>query len=108
MLIGSFSGKKKAAKVPVQDRRQEPLPGPCPEVGAAIVRRDMVMKISEPISPALWEWLVRLGWREVKLSTNRRQYHRAPSGTFARLASAAPEQRELIYPTINSLKGPSK
>lgn len=90
-------------KEPAKERRRLPRPGPCPGVGASIVRRNMVMKVSEPISPEFWDWLVLVGWREVRMSKNKRRYHHVPSGTFIRLAHVAAEERESIYRTMLGL-----
>ncbi len=55
------------------------------------------MKISQPISTEFWNWLVLVGWREVRMSKNKRRYNPAPAGTFAKLARVPAREREALY-----------
>lgn len=82
---------------PAHERRRLPPPGPCPNVGATIVRRAALIKIGEPLGPELWNWLVLAGWREVRMSRNRRRYVPLPADALRRLARCRPEERELVH-----------
>jgi hypothetical protein len=82
---------------PARERRRTPPAGPCPPIGASLVKRDVVMKVTEPMQPEFWDWLVLSGWREVRLSRNRRKYIAAPPGAFRRLARAVSQDRDTLY-----------
>ena len=82
---------------PVHDRRRVPVAGPRPSVGASLVKSNVVMKVTQPISDDFWNWLVLVGWREVRMSKNRRKYVAAPAGTLATLAKASIQDRDEKY-----------
>ena len=82
---------------PAKERRRLASPGPCPSVGASIVKRNVVMKVTEPISSEFWDWLVLSGWREVRMSKNRRKYQSVPVSAFNKLAHVAVREREATY-----------
>lgn len=88
---------------PAVERRRVPRPGPCPNVGASIVRRKWVMKITEPISQDFWDWLVLSGWREVRMSKNKRRYEALPADTLAKLRRSSAREREMLH---SNLLGP--
>jgi hypothetical protein len=81
---------------PARERRRLPPPGRCPSIGASLVRRDVVMKVTQSPTPEFWNWLTLYGWREVRMSKNRRKYHAMPTGAFAKLAKAATQEREAL------------
>jgi hypothetical protein len=82
---------------PARERRRTPPAGACPPIGASLVKRGVVMKVTEPIQAEFWDWLVLSGWREVRLSRNRRKYVPAPPGAFRRLARAVSQERDTVY-----------
>jgi hypothetical protein len=82
---------------PRKERRRLPAPGPCPTMGASIVKRNVLMKITEPIPSEFWDWLVLAGWREVRMSRNRRKYVALPNSAFAKLSRAAGQERDALY-----------
>jgi hypothetical protein len=82
---------------PSKDRRHTPAAGPCPAIGASLVKRNVVMKVTEPMAPEFWDWLVLAGWREVRMSRNRRKYLAAPPGAFRKLSRVASQERETLY-----------
>lgn len=92
-LRNLFAGGGKPAK----ERRRLPAAGPCPNPGASVVRRNLAMKVTEPISREFWDWLVLVGWREVRMAKNRRRYKTLPADTFGRLARATPAMRDALY-----------
>jgi len=82
---------------PAKERRRVPPAGPCPSVGASIVKRNIVMKVTEPVSAEFWDWLVLCGWREVRMSKNRRKYTPVPSSAFGKLAHISAQDRDALY-----------
>jgi hypothetical protein len=82
---------------PAKERRRLPPPGHCPAIGASLVKRNVVMKVTESPSNEFWSWLVLAGWREVRMSKNKRKYIAAPAGAFARLSKATTQDREALY-----------
>jgi hypothetical protein len=81
---------------PRKERRRLPPPGPCPAMGASIVKRNVLMKVSEPVSPDFWGWLVLSGWREVRMSRNRRKYIVLPGSAFPKLARVPAHGRDAL------------
>lgn len=55
------------------------------------------MKVTEPLSPEFWDWLVLAGWREVRMSKNRRRYETLPSDTLRKLKQCPASERELLH-----------
>jgi hypothetical protein len=82
---------------PKKERRRLPPPGPCPSMGASIVKRNVLMKVTEPVSAEFWDWLVLSGWREVRMSRNRRKYTPLPNSAFAKLARVDTQERDTLY-----------
>ena len=82
---------------PTKERRRLPAPGPRPNLGASIVNRDVVIRINEPISDEFWDWLVLSGWREVRMSKNRRKYKTMPSTAIRKLAHVTAQERDALY-----------
>jgi hypothetical protein len=82
---------------PAKERRRLAVPGPCPSMGASIVNREVVMKVTEPMSSEFWDWLVLSGWREVRMSKNRRKYKVIPASAFGKLAHVAAQERDALY-----------
>ncbi len=82
---------------PAHERRRLAPSGPCPRVGATIVRRGVQMRISESISTELWNWLLLAGWREVRMSRNRRHYREVPPDTLHRLVLCGHEEWESAH-----------
>jgi hypothetical protein len=82
---------------PARERRQLPPPGPCPNIGASLVKDTVVMRVSEPVSEEFWNWLVLSGWREVRMTKNRRKYTRIPASAFGKLARVSSREREVLW-----------
>lgn len=87
---------------PTRERRRLAPAGRCPSIGASLVRRNVAMKVTQSPTPEFWNWLVLAGWREVRMSKNRRKYSTAPTGAFAKLAKAATQEREALSEKILS------
>lgn len=86
-----FGGK------PSVERRRLPSAGRAPKVGAFIAKRDLVIKITDPITNEMWEWFILMGWREISMRTNRRKLVVLPQNAFAKLAKLDVAERELVY-----------
>lgn len=82
---------------PAKERRRLAPPGPRPSIGASIVKRNIVMKVTEPITDEFWNWLILSGWREVRMSKNRRKYTIVPGSAFGKLAHVAAQERDALY-----------
>lgn len=79
-------------------KKRRPLPsGPRPQVGSIIVRRSLRIRVSQPIHPDLWDWLMLSGWRVNTYKNDRRRYHTLPSGVLSQLAAVAPEHRSELH-----------
>ena len=75
-------------------RRRALLPaGPKPGPGARIFSGDVRLTLKSEMSDALWQWLSRLGWREITFRPDRRRYQDIPDAWTRLLLEAAPEQR---------------
>ena len=48
----------------------------------------------------LWSFISLLGWREVKVARDRRQYVDLPRASFEQLTRARPAQREARYQAV--------
>lgn len=92
-MLRGFLGSGK----PARERRRVPPPGQRPNIGASLVKRNVVMKVTQPISDEFWDWLVLAGWREVRMSKNRRKYVMAPVSALPTLARASAQERDAIY-----------
>lgn len=82
-----------------QQRRPAPV-GSVPAVGTAIIRGDVKMNVTEPISRDLWSWMVLSGWRNVPVKNDRRQYTELPDGLLKQLIEADPTQRDAVHARI--------
>jgi hypothetical protein len=82
---------------PTNERRRLPPPGPCPNIGASLVNQGVVMKVTEPLSSEFWNWLVLSGWREVRMSRNRRKYKTIPATAFGKLAHVSSQDRDALF-----------
>jgi hypothetical protein len=87
-----LSGKK-----PAHERRRLPRPGPCPNMGASVVRGRSVMKITDPITQEFWDWLVLAGWREVRMTKNKRSYDPLPPDTLRTLLRSPRREWEAVH-----------
>jgi hypothetical protein len=89
---------------PANERRRLPRPGPRPNVGASVVRGRALIKLTDPISQEFWEWMVLAGWREVRMSKNKRRYEPMPADTLRKLMRSPPQEWEAIH---QDMFGPS-
>lgn len=68
---------------------------PAPQPGASIVRNGYKIKVTQPCSNDLWDWLLLSGWR-VTIRNDRRACTMLPEETFARLSAAPAASRETV------------
>jgi len=74
--------------------------GPKPRVGSRIVLGRMRMLVTCVPSDDLWSFISLLGWREIKVARDRRQYVDLPRASFEQLMRARPIQREARYRAV--------
>ena len=77
----------------IRRRRALSQAGPKPRPGARIVSGDVRLTLKSAMSDSLWQWLSRMGWREITFRPDRRRYHDIPDAWTRLLLEAAPEQR---------------
>lgn len=86
-----FGGK------PSKERRRLPHAKKPPAKETYIAKQQIAIKVTEKMSPDLWDWFVLMGWREVDIKTNRRKIRRLHDDTFAKLAQATSAEREVLH-----------
>ncbi|MBS1145377.1 MAG: hypothetical protein H6R14_2783 [Proteobacteria bacterium] len=96
MLGGLMQSLFRGGK-PARERRRLPAAGRCPDVGKKICRRNMVMTVTDPMQPDLWDWLVLMGWRESSAKPERRRYTRLPETAMKTLIYTDRADREGVY-----------
>ncbi|MGH6610903.1 MAG: hypothetical protein ACRECQ_11685 [Burkholderiaceae bacterium] len=69
----------------IRREREIPPPGGKPPFGAKLCCGDIRMTVRAGMSDALWQWLVRHGWREVAVQPDRRHYKDIPTAYVTRL-----------------------
>lgn len=78
-------------------RRRALLPaGPKPRPGARIFCGEVRLTLKSEMPDSLWQWLSRLGWREITYRPDRRRYDDIPEGWTNLLYEARPEQRARV------------
>lgn len=71
-----------------------------PVPGEFIVRHQKRMKVTAPMSPELWDWLMLYGWRQVAVKRDRRRYQDLAPDTFRRISEANMAERERLHADI--------
>ncbi|MGE0313938.1 MAG: hypothetical protein AB7P21_20195 [Lautropia sp.] len=74
--------------------------GTRPRTGSRIVLGRLRMIVTCTPSDDLWYFISLLGWREVKVARDRRQYVDLPRASFEQLVRAKPTQREARYRAV--------
>jgi len=90
-----------------QKRRPAPV-GPLPALGATIVRDQVKMSVTHPISSELWDWLVLSGWRNMPVKTDRRKGMRLPDSALRTLIDAPVAERNQTHTLILELAEPEE
>jgi hypothetical protein len=86
--IGELLGRKRE-----QQRRREAAK---PAIGATLCCAGLRMSVQAGLSDDLWQWLVKLGWRELLPRENRLHFKPLPTTLVTRLFDCDPEERERI------------
>lgn len=86
--IGELLGRKRE-----QQRRREASK---PAIGATLCCAGLRMSVQAGLSDDLWQWLVKLGWRELQPRENRLHFKPLPTALVTRLFDCRPEERERI------------
>ncbi|MDO6384835.1 MULTISPECIES: hypothetical protein [Uliginosibacterium] len=69
---------------------------PAPQVGAYITRNGYKIKVTQPCSVELWDWLLLAGWRVIPVRNDRRASVRLPDEAMPLLGAASIEQRQRV------------
>jgi hypothetical protein len=84
--ISELLGRKKE-----QQRRREASK---PAIGATLCCAGLRMTVQAGMSDELWQWLVKLGWRELQPRENRLHFKPLPTALVTRLFDCGEEDRE--------------
>lgn len=58
------------------------------------------MEVDTDLTEELWDWLMLMGWREIRPIRDRRHYRCAPRGACFALKKATMGERDLLYRRI--------
>lgn len=86
--IGELLGRKKE-----QQRRRVASK---PAIGATLCCAGLRLTVQAGLSDDLWQWLVKLGWRELQPRENRLHFKPLPTSLVTRLFDCREEERERI------------
>lgn len=86
--VSELLGRKKE-----QQRRREASK---PAIGATLCCAGLRMTVQAGLSHDLWQWLVKLGWRELQPRENRLHFKPLPTSLVTRLFDCAEDDRERI------------
>jgi hypothetical protein len=67
-----------------------------PRQGATLCCAGLRMPVQAGMSDEMWNWMVGLGWRELRSGENRLHYQPLPSTLVARLYDVAAEDRQRV------------
>ena len=65
-----------------------------PAIGATLCCAGLRMTVQAGLSDDLWQWLVKLGWRELQARENRLHFKPLPTALVTRLFDCAADDRE--------------
>ena len=86
--VSELLGRKKE-----QQRRREASK---PAIGATLCCAGLRMTVQAGLSEDLWQWLVKLGWRELQPRENRLHFKPLPTSLVTRLFDCLADDRERI------------
>jgi hypothetical protein len=86
--ISELLGRKKE-----QQRRREASK---PAIGATLCCAGLRMTVQAGMSDDLWQWLVKLGWRELQPRENRLHFKPLPTALVTRLFDCLEDDRERV------------
>jgi hypothetical protein len=97
--MGAFDGFRTLFNI--RKERKRPPPGPKPKIGAKIYLHDVRMVVQPGLSDELWDWLQKLGFREITFRPDRRRYRDLPRSLVTQLYDAPCEDwRPLLKAAI--------
>lgn len=67
-----------------------------PAVGATLCCAGLRMTVQAGMSEDLWQWLIQLGWRELRPRENRLQFRPLPTALVTRLFDGPPADRDRV------------
>jgi hypothetical protein len=67
-----------------------------PAIGATLCCAGLRMTVQAGMSNDLWQWLIKLGWRELHPRENRLNFKPLPTALVTRLFDCEPDERERV------------
>jgi hypothetical protein len=67
-----------------------------PAIGATLCCAGLRMTVQAGLADDLWQWLIKLGWRELQPRENRLHFKPLPTALVTRLFDCSPDERERI------------
>ena len=86
--IGELLGRR--------SERQRAREAARPAVGATLCCAGLRMTVQAGLSEDLWQWLVRLGWRELQPRESRHQFRPLPTALVTRLFDGPAADRDRV------------
>ena len=81
-------------------RKRPPMPlapnAPKPRMGATLCCAGLRMTAQAGMTDEMWQWLIALGWRELRSGENRLHYRALSSLLVNRLYDVEPDDRQKI------------
>lgn len=81
--------------------RKKPTPArminaPKPKMGATLCCAGLRMTVQAGLTDEMWQWLVALGWRELRGGENRLHYRALSTSLVNRLYDVDPDDRQKV------------
>ena len=86
--IGELLGRR--------SERQRDRDGSRPAIGATLCCAGLRMTVQAGMSDDLWQWLARLGWRELQPGENRLRLRPLPTSLVTRLFDGPADDRDRV------------
>ena len=86
--IGELLGRR--------SERQRDREASRPAIGATLCCAGLRMTVQAGMGDDLWQWLVRLGWRELRPGENRLQFKPLPTSLVTRLFDGPATDRDRV------------
>lgn len=88
--MGALDGFRKLLRI--RQVRKRPRAGFKPKAGARIFMDDFRIVVQAGLSDELWNWLLKVGFREATYKLDRRHYRDLPPSLVTHLYQATPEE----------------
>lgn len=92
--MGAFDGFRTLLNIR-KERKLGP-PGPKPRMGARIALHDVRIAVPAGLSDDMWQWMSKIGFREITVKHDRRRYRDVPPSKVLKLFDAAREHRRSV------------